>query len=53
MGEKGLEPVYEPPRPGDVRHSQADISRAREFGYRPSYDLEKGLKETIGLWHES
>ena len=42
-----VEPVYQPPRPGDIRHSLADISRAREFGYKPKHGLEEGLKETI------
>jgi UDP-glucose 4-epimerase len=42
-----VEPVYEEPRPGDIRHSLADISRARGFGYNPRYNLEAGLEETI------
>jgi len=43
-----LEPVYDPPRPGDVRHSQADISAAREvLGYQPRDDLEAGLRKTV------
>ena len=42
-----VKPIHEEPRPGDVRHSLADISRAREFGYNPKYNLEQGLKETI------
>ncbi|QYZ79868.1 SDR family oxidoreductase [Methanofollis formosanus] len=46
---KDLQPVHEAPRPGDVRDSLADISRAREaFGYAPEYDLKTGLMETIG-----
>lgn len=43
-----LEPIYESPRQGDVRHSLADISRAKaELGYEPAYDLVEGLKETM------
>ncbi|MHC1589127.1 MAG: GDP-mannose 4,6-dehydratase, partial [Methermicoccaceae archaeon] len=43
-----LEPVYEEARRGDVRHSLADISRARaELGYEPAYGLVDGLKETV------
>ena len=35
-------------RPGDVRHSQADISRARaELGYRPDVSTEEGLRRTV------
>jgi len=39
-----VEPTYEPPRVGDVKHSQADISLAREkLGYEPSVSLAEGL----------
>lgn len=42
------EKVYEPPRPGDIRDSLADISRAREtLGYEPRFELNSGLAETI------
>jgi UDP-glucose 4-epimerase len=42
-----LTPVYEPPRPGDVKHSLADISRARDgLGYAPVVDLDDGLRRT-------
>ena len=44
---KRLRPIYEQPMPGDIRHSLADISRAREFGYEPEKNLEEGLRETI------
>ncbi|HDH96109.1 MAG TPA: NAD-dependent epimerase/dehydratase family protein, partial [Proteobacteria bacterium] len=40
----GPEPVYAPPRPGDIRHSWADISLIRErLGYEPSCPLDAGL----------
>jgi UDP-glucose 4-epimerase len=42
-----VEPAHEEPRPGDIKHSLADISRARQFGYNPRYDLEEGLRQTI------
>lgn len=43
-----LEPRYDDPRPGDVKHSHADISRAREaIGYEPSVPFEGGLRETV------
>lgn len=39
---------YAPPRPGDIRHSYADISKARkELGWSPETRLEEGLKRTI------
>lgn len=44
---KDLQPVYESPLPGDVEHSQADISKAEKMGYRPKYDLGTGLTQTI------
>jgi len=44
---KDLQSEYQPPRPGDVKHSLADISRARAIGYEPQYSLDKGLRETI------
>ena len=40
-------PIYKPPRAGDIRHSLADIAKARAFGYNPKYNLEAGLKETV------
>ena len=40
-----VEPIYADPRPGDIRHSYADISRAREIlGWSPATPLERGLK---------
>jgi UDP-glucose 4-epimerase len=42
-----IEPVYEEPRAGDIKHSLADISRARQLGYNPRYNLEEGLRETM------
>lgn len=54
MGSNNVKPVYDKPRPGDIRHSLADISKAKTFGYKPRYSLEEGLKETIiSLTHKS
>jgi UDP-glucose 4-epimerase len=44
---KGIKPIHQEPRPGDIKHSLADISKARQFGYNPKYSLEEGLRETI------
>jgi len=42
------EPIYKDFRPGDIRHSNADISKAKEMlGYKPTHTLQKGLKESI------
>ncbi|MEW5786052.1 MAG: SDR family oxidoreductase [Bacillota bacterium] len=41
-------PVHREPRPGDVRHSLADITRAREsLGYEPAVSLQEGLEKTV------
>ena len=43
-----VEPVFAPPRPGDVRHSLADISLARDvLGYEPKIGLREGLLKTL------
>jgi nucleoside-diphosphate-sugar epimerase len=43
-----LEPIYKEARQGDVRDSQADISKAvKLLGYQPSVGLEEGLRETV------
>jgi nucleoside-diphosphate-sugar epimerase len=48
-----LEPIYAAPRAGDVRDSQADISRARRLtGYEPIVDLRAGLERTLA-WHRA
>ena len=40
-------PSYQEPRPGDIRHSLADITKAKTFGYEPKYSLEEGLRQTL------
>lgn len=43
-----VSPEYEPPRPGDVRHSFADVSKAaRILEFRPPWSFQDGLTETI------
>jgi UDP-glucose 4-epimerase len=45
---KDIPSLHDDPRPGDVRHSQADISRARaELGYDPRFDIERGLRRCV------
>jgi UDP-glucose 4-epimerase len=45
--------VYEPARPGDVRDSLADITRAQEtFGYAPAYTVRSGLEETVAWFKQ-
>ncbi len=48
---KDIAPQYVAPRPGDVKHSLADIAKAQVFGYRPTDDFTRELAETI-RWFE-
>jgi UDP-N-acetylglucosamine 4-epimerase len=48
---KSARPRYRDFRPGDVRHSLADISAAKsELGFAPTHDVDRGMKETIA-WY--
>lgn len=48
-----LEPIYRDFRPGDVRHSQADIGKARGLlGYSPSHHIDQGLDEAMD-WYRA
>ena len=43
------DPVYEPPRPGDVRMTMADVTLATDrLGYRPTVGIEEGIRRTVG-----
>jgi UDP-glucose 4-epimerase len=44
---KDIKPIYEKERPGEIKHSVADISLAKSIGYSPKFDFENDLKETI------
>ncbi len=44
-------PTYVAPRPGDIRHSLADIAKARSLGYKPHSNFKKELEETV-RWFE-
>jgi nucleoside-diphosphate-sugar epimerase len=53
-GKTDVEPEYREARVGDVKHSLADITRAREMlGYEPRVGLEEGLRATIDWWQQS
>ena len=43
---KDIQPLYGPERPGDVKHSLADISKIQsKLGYRPQVLMQDGMKE--------
>lgn len=49
---KKIEPVFGPNRAGDIRHSHADISKAKKMlGYDPEYDFKRGITIAID-WYE-
>jgi len=49
-----VDPIYSAPRPGDVKDSQADISKARRLlGYEPSISFEEGLARTVAWYRDS
>lgn len=51
---KDIEPKFGPDRAGDIKHSNADISKAREMlGYDPDYDFDSGLKLAIDWYVEN
>ncbi len=48
LGISDIEPVFGPPRAGDIRHSNADITLAREnLGYAPEWDFKRGILAAI------
>ncbi|ASJ13850.1 SDR family oxidoreductase [Thermococcus radiotolerans] len=44
--------LFDKPRPGDIRHSLADISEIKGLGFEPEWSLEEGLKKTVE-WYSS
>ncbi len=47
---RGVSVVYEPPRPGDIMHSYADISKASSYlGFKPSISIEEGIRELLEI----
>lgn len=51
---KDIQPIYGPDRKGDIKHSNADISKAHELlGYDPEYDFGRGLNEAIEWYKDN
>lgn len=51
---KNIEPIFGPDRKGDIKHSNADISKAKKLlGYDPKFDFDRGLSEAISWYLEN
>jgi len=51
---KDIKAIYTDPRPGDVKHSQADISLATKLlGFKPEISFEEGLKKSVEWYKKS
>lgn len=49
-----VEPIFGPDRKGDIKHSNADISKARELlGYDPEWSFDRGIKAAIEWYKEN
>ena len=49
-----VEPIFGPPRAGDIRHSNADITKARELlGYDPEWSFERGIAAAIEWYRQN
>ncbi len=49
-----IEPAFGPDRKGDIKHSNADISKAKRLlGYDPEWDFEKGIDAAIAWYKEN
>jgi UDP-glucose 4-epimerase len=47
-----IEPIYSPPRVGDSMGWMVDISKASKIGFKPEYDIDRGLRSTIE-WYQN
>lgn len=54
LGRPDLTPMYQPERAGDIKHSYADLQKARRLlGYEPIVGFEPGLATTVGWYRET
>ena len=52
LGKQDIKPIFGPERPGDIKHSFADISLARRLlDYEPEWDFKRGMRDAI-LWYQ-
>ena len=51
---KDIEPLYGPDRKGDIKHSNADITKAMQLlGYQPEFDFDTGLRQSIDWYRQN
>lgn len=50
---KSIDPIYDDPRPGDVKHSLADVSKAKQLEFCPSTSFPEELRETVEWFIEN
>ncbi len=54
LGKEQIKPEYLPPRPGDIKHSLADVKLAREvIGYEPKISFDEGIRMAIDWYREN
>jgi len=54
LNKENIKPVYVPPRPGDIKHSLADVSLAKKIiGYEPFVNFEEGITMAIDWYKEN
>ncbi len=45
--------IFDKPRPGDIKHSQADIEEIKRLGFKPEWSIEEGLKKTVEWYRKT
>lgn len=51
---KDIQPIFGPDRKGDIKHSNADISKAKDMlGYKPDWSFERGIEAAIQWYKEN
>jgi len=54
LGKNHIEPTYTEPRPGDIKHSLADISKAKDLiGFEPTVSFDQGIRRAIDWYREN
>lgn len=54
LGKENIKAIYAPPRPGDIKHSLADVKKAKKLiGYEPFVSFEEGIARAIDWYKEN